>query len=457
MRHVLGIMFLCALGSENSFAQTDVEMNHFAFGFEMEVETGKGIVELPIPANIYETVVDPLLGDLAVFNLKGEVVPHAFGRTEGQIVENTALPKDLTMFPIYGETNDVGEFRELKVKTSQDGKILELKSGRSKVNAKLLIGYLIDAVQAPGKIAKLKFVLDEQQSNAFLKVSLEGSDDLETWVYVGSTAVLGRFAVNQEVLVKDELTLSGQQKRYYRLSWRNGDADVRLRGVSAVFAPEQEIKKEALRWNAVTGVKVEDPNSGVAYDYDVGGYFPIQGIQVRFEDQNSMATLAVSGSNQQKGPWQAVYTGKFYEFVRNGTTVSNLESEVNEHFFRFWRVQLKSNAAGVGDKFPRISFGWRPRMLRFLARGDGPFILAFGSGFARIRQDLESVDFGLGGEVGSANLSDRRTLGGANQLIYKEPKSLPLKKLILWASLIAGVISLAVMAWQVKKQMNTLT
>jgi hypothetical protein len=96
-------------------------------------------------------------------------------------------------------------------------------------------------------------------------------------------------------------------------------------------------------------------------------------------------------------------------------------------------------------------------MLRFLARGDGPFILAFGSGFARIRQDLESVDFGLGGEVGSANLSDRRTLGGANQLIYKEPKSLPLKKLILWASLIAGVISLAVMAWQVKKQMNTLT
>jgi len=283
-------------------------------------------------------------------------------------------------------------------------------------------------------------------------MSVEGSDDLKAWDTVEADGVLGKFEINSEKLTKDEVQLNAKKYNYYRLILRSDAGEVTLNGAKAVFSTSQEKAEDALQWKDVVGKKIEEPNSQIVYQYDVGGFYPISGIKVRFVDQNSTASLSVDTSNSENGPWNPVKTANFFAVTKEGANLSNLQTTFDERQSRFWRIRLNSNSSGVGSRFPDISFGWRAKVIRFLARGDAPFTLAYGSSKVVNAPQSDLVGSDWAKEVGAGTLKDKLPFGGTEKLVVVEKTEYPWKKIVLWGLLLVGVIFLGSMALQVKKQ-----
>ncbi len=194
--------------------------------------------------------------------------------------------------------------------------------------------------------------------------------------------MLAKFEVNNEKLEKNEIELQRSNFAYYRISWGNTNEEIKLTSVKAIFASESVQVEEPLQWRTVSGSKVPSTSGPIVYQYDIEGYFPVSGLKVRFADKNSIARVSIEAANDQNGPWTFIQSPTFFTVVKEGAELSNLQVGMDGRRFRFWRLNLNSNPSGVGGRFPEISFGWRPNFARFLARGEGPFSVAYGSATA---------------------------------------------------------------------------
>jgi hypothetical protein len=439
----------------SSFAQQNILKEDFAFGSEIEITDNKSVIDVILPEDVYQVTKSNTLADLAVFNSKGEVVPHILVTPESKVIDKSLPSEDLTLFPVYGAKNSESNFSNIKISTAKDGTIVEIQSG-NKVNKKdkskkTVVGYLVDATKIKNKIEKFQISLDGVQDNYFIKVILEGSQDLKNWSAIESEAVLAKFEVNNEKLKKDKVQLSGSAFTYYRISWPSTSDEIKLSSVKAIFSTEKEKVEEPLQWKPVTGIKTPAANDKIIYQYDVGGYYPVSGLKVQFADQNSIARVSIEAANDEKGAWSPIQTSTFFTVIKEGAELSNLQVNFSDRQFRFWRLHLNSNLAGVGSRFPDITFGWRPNIVRFLARGEGPFTLAYGSSKAINVPQSDLINADWTKEVGKGNLKSKVAFGGPEKLVVEKKSEYPIRKIMLWGVLLLGVVLLGSMAFQVKK------
>ena len=105
-----------------------------------------------------------------------------------------------------------------------------------------------------------------------------------------------------------------------------------------------------------------------------------------------------------------------------------------------------------------MKVGWLADQVLFLARGRGPFQLAYGAvGVKASEVAITTLTIGGDGKGGiqaqSTKLGTRVTLGGESRLALV-PDPFPWKKWTLWAVLGLGVILMGWMASRLAGQMN---
>ena len=215
-----------------AFGQQSLSKEDFAFGSEIEIIDNKSVVDVILPEDVYQVTKSNTLTDLAVFNSKGEVVPHILVTPESKVIDKSLPSEDLTLFPVYGAKNSESNFSNIKISTAKDGTIVEIqssnKTNKKDKSKKTVVGYLIDATKIKNKIEKFQLSLDGVQDNYFIKVILEGSQDLKNWNAIESDAVLAKFEVKNEKLKKDEVQLQGSAFTYYRISWPSTSDEIKL-------------------------------------------------------------------------------------------------------------------------------------------------------------------------------------------------------------------------------------
>lgn len=445
-------VFIFLFYSASVFAEQSLVKEDFAFGNEIVIGELKSVIQVVLPEEVYLIAKNPDLSDIGVFNSRNEVLPHLLMTPETKTIEKTLQPLHLTLFPVHGIKGDPKSFEKLKVYPSNEGAIIEIQNDTQNLSHKIVIGYLIDASKIENHISKIQFFLDGAPENAFINISFGGSDDLKEWDIIEANGVLGNFEINKQKLTKDEVSVNEKKYRYYGLIFRNHAFKVRLKGAKAFFSTSKEKTEESLQWKEVASKKIKEANNQIIYQYDVGGFYPISGIKVRFMDQNSAANLSIETSNNENGPWSAVKTTNFFSVAKEGSTFSNLQTLFEERQSRFWRIRLNSDSSGIGHRFPSVSFGWHFKVIRFLARGEAPFTLAYGS-FKVVngpQTDLFGADWAK--DIGTGTLKNKIRLGGTEKLIGVEKTEYPWKKIILWGLLLSGVIFLGSMAFHIKKQ-----
>lgn len=180
--------------------------------------------------------------------------------------------------------------------------------------------------------------------------------------------------------------------------------------------------------------------------------FPVNKVRFRFTGKNTLVKASIFSRTDDGAPWRYRQGGIFYNLEIDKSSLVQDTLSVGPVSDRFWRVKI-FDASADSNSIPVFELGWTPQELLFLARGEGPFVLAYGS--ARLSENAPSGSFpallsnvmeeGGGSLLKTATPGERIELGGAGQLV-PEPPPLPWKKWLLWGMLVIGVVIIAWMA-----------
>jgi hypothetical protein len=193
------------------------------------------------------------------------------------------------------------------------------------------------------------------------------------------------------------------------------------------------------------------PSESAELSFDAARRAPITYARLALSQDNTSLRIAIDSRDDEKASWSTRWSGEAYSIITDTERRVSPPAEFAATTDPLWRVRL-TNPGETFSQSPTLELGYRPARLRFLAQGEGPFTLAFGSRRAEAsparaceglladmkREDLEQ-------NIGEAMAGLPRNLGGDDAL-RPLPKKTPVRQIVLWGVLILGVGALVAMA-----------
>jgi hypothetical protein len=406
---------------------------------------GDPLQRLTLPFEVYRDA-RPDLADLRLFNAKDEGLPIAFAGTPEPTRESPRTTA-LTMFPLYSRAPAAASSPnvDIQVRTGRNGTVVSVhEGGRRAPDQQRPIAWLIDATQLETPTRYLIVDWNSGPGLEVARVTVEASDDLKSWQTVASSAPVLRAEQGGRVLSQTKIDVGGVKMKYLRLT--ASPADFMLRAVTAEAASST---RPAPR--LTTMVKGKPGAKPGEFTYDLGARLPIEAVRLRFGEVNSVAPFTLRAGDDPAKPGHTVTSATFYRLVREGVELESPKVEVGRQSARYWVAQLDPNSPPPGGGAPTLEVEWRAGQLVYVARGEGPYTLAFGNPEAK-RVMLETNQLipgyerlaelklpqGQVGAVASGAHGDewwRKVIGDT-----------PPKKVALWAVLVIAVLALAFMA-----------
>ena len=316
----------------------------------------------------------------------------------------------------------------------------------------MLLGYLVDVSSSKGALSKLVLEWDQIPGGYVGAVNVEASEDLKHWKPVASNAPLVSLAQGGQKLEQKSITLRGVRSRYLRLTWSTGTNVLQLNSVLAQHANEATPRERT--WKDVLAM----PDADKRGDYlaDFGGIFPVDRLQIRLPQDNAVAPAQIFSRNTPDDEWTREQRTVAYRLRQNGQEITSPEIVVKPRMRRYWLFRVDQQAGGIGEGAIQVRAGWIAREIVFAARGDAPFMLAYGNGTALPNAlAMQTLVPGWGSEsapeIALATTGPMQTLAGAAAARQR----VDMKKVALWAALLAGVAVLGFMAWRLSKQLQS--
>jgi len=416
--------------------------------------TGNGALhELPLPAEVYTGANRSDLGDLAVFNGGGEIVPFTLVQPHpaATVVEGRRLP----LFPLSGNTRRQNGNLSMQVRTDEHGAIVNLTTMPGGSTQAAVTTYVVDASSLERTVNGFDFDLKPGGKEYVGSLRIETSDDLQHW-QEHACGALATLAAGSQQLSRSRIEFPAVKSRYFRLTVGPDKGMPVITAVTARLESSLAVPGRATARYFITPVK------GQAGDYVVrtGGRMPVDRVRLLFDDLNSLAGVTFFSRTDDKSPWLERGSGTFYRLRRDSSVVESASLEIVPTPDREWLIRIRQPGNDLGERLPMFEVGWQPQRLIFAARGEPPFRLAFGS--ARIGEDNmrdESIAAGLATwekqqiKPLPALAGESVESGGKNALRPTIPAT-TWRQLLLWSALCSGVLLLARMAWKLSREMG---
>lgn len=459
----VGILVLLALGIAPAglVAQAlQPTPQDFAWGKPLVLEEQGGLYRLPLSESVHRGLARADMGDLRVFNAAGELVPQLLldaRAPQGEAGQALALP--WFALPTVQQQQQAG--MGIRIRTDEQGAVIDVQRRDPEKDReqdwqqeRAAYQYLIDASMLERPMTALQLQWQAGEENFLLPITVELSDDLQHWRRLPGPFTIASMAQGDASLRQDTLSLDGLQSRYLRIGWPLASRGVPLEGVQVWL--EGERPEPPRQWITLQPHEMQ-PQRG-EYHFEVDGQFPFDRAQLLLPQDNTtaLATLYTTASLEEPS-WYTRHRGIHYRVGEWQSPAAVIRPTRD----RYWRLQVDMGGGGLGAGAPQLRLGWTPRELLFLARGEGPFMLAFGAHDMPAAQDegLRSLlttsprqtteqTVQLGAQLGA-----RLELGGEARL-SPPPEPLPWRQILLWAVLLLGVALLAAMAWQLSRQLR---
>ena len=191
--------------------------------------------------------------------------------------------------------------------------------------------------------------------------------------------------------------------------------------------------------------------------YDLGASLPIEAVRLVPGGQNSITAFTIHARTGTSGEWTPI---AIYRLVRDGSEVPATALEIGRHTAREWMARADQQAGSVGVTAPRIEVQWRDAEVVFVARGDGPFRLAFGDPEAKtawmpVASLIPGYERGDEMKVSQAQLEAIVSGEEKPSLWPQWALRWGPRRLVLWSLLVIAVAVLGFMAWRLFRQMRT--
>jgi hypothetical protein len=392
-----------------------------------------------LPRDVYLVVTQPGLDDLRVFNASGTSVPTSIRQVAPPAPGKEELVS-VPVFPLYTRAA-AGLGTSAQVKIDGQGAVVEVSGNAA--SGKTLTSYLVDASALKEALDGIALDWQAPADAGFLGyVRVEGSDDLNRWRTLQPSAAIAQMRQGSFTILQRDIEWTGTRAKYLRVWW-----PVELRAATLVAArvrPQRSATPLEPRWEFLTPTPVPD-SPGVA-SYDTGGRFPVERVDVEFADATDATSVTIRSRADLSDDLRVRYSGLFYSLAESDTRLTNTPAAVARTVDRYWSIETERDG-GWGGRPPRLKVGWYPQELLFVARGDGPYTLAYGSG--RVGRDDTPIDAVLANlDEGSRQRIREATLGAPYDLGGREVLAAPRswRREVLWAVLIGAVLVLGLFA-----------
>jgi hypothetical protein len=280
------------------------------------------------------------------------------------------------------------------------------------------------------------------------RLRVEGSDDLAYWQTLVEGAPIANLRAGESRLVERRIETRLLRSKFWRLSWLGEQAPFEITSVTAEPAGDrQEIGRPSL---VVEGTPVAGKPG--EFEFDVQSQLPVDRLNLELPEVNSVADVQLLSRTGPKSPWSPVTRSGFYRLQSSAGELVNGEISIAPTSDRFWLARIDLRGNGLGSGKPKLRIAWPPHEVVFLARGGGPYILAFGNASTTAMMGRIAA-LPKGGAVLYAPLGKREILGGESRLTPVVDASLS-KSTILWIVLGLGVALLAYMAYRLAKDLK---
>ncbi len=443
------------LFSSLALAAGEPAMQDFARGHEIHTDGSSAIYRLLLPEEIYQTVVRHDLGDVRVFNQDRERVPFAIQRPHEKKVLRTAW-FDLPVFPLRKESRMLASDQAIDISIGEDGSILRLryKNDPEQIGDDGINSYLLDLSGISQPVDALEVIVKDANEEGYLKkVRLESSDDLNHWTILVDDATLTELSYGTHSLKKNQINLPGRKLKYIRFSWKDDNEGLRISNIRALLKTAHNEQHQ--QWSSVKATR--SPDNENIYLFDLGGVYPVEHINVTLPDDNTLIEAVVRSRHDNEDKWRTQYAGLFYRLNMKGTQLEGEPIDVRLSTDRYWEMEVRSSDS-VGSAMPELHFAWQPNELYFLARGKGPYILAYGNAEAEPpEKPISTLMKVLGSDkeqelVQLATLGAQLTLRGESALVPE--KHIPWREILLWVILVSGVFVVGLLSWKLMRQMG---
>jgi hypothetical protein len=426
----------------------DLTPNDFAYGIKV-VTTGEAAAyRVALPLAIYQTVVHADLSDVRVFNERGEPVPFRLERPRSQ---STAQATEIPL-PLFTLRGDPGKALDAVRVTIESGNTrVEVPSSTTAQGTTVAVSsYVLDgrSLAAPVSAFNLSWSADAPDFAGHVRI--EASDDLGLWRTLVFNAPIANLHAGDARIIERRVELTATTAKYWRLSWPDTPAPFELTSITAEPARD---RVDVTRATVTVGGKPIASKRG-EFEFDLGAKLPVDRLTLELPEQNSIVEVELLSRAAPTDAWHTATRAGFYRLknAANAELTNGLVA-VEPTSDRYWLARVDMQGGGLGPSAPKLRAGWLPHDIVFLARGAGPFTLAYGSSAAQSVASLSGVPTTIA--IANAALGEPNALGGAARLEpVRQKLNLWSKTTVLWTVLVIGVAVLAFMAYRLARELK---
>ena len=416
------------------------------FAYRMQVGgTGDAAAyRIVLPLAVYQTIVHPDLADLRVFNGGGEQVPFAIERPAAETLAKAATA--LALFPLKDDSSATLDAVRVTIESGQSA--INVQAGGQAPPTGRINTYLLDGRSVDAPVAALRLEWPQDAADFAGRVRVEASDSLGDWRSVAGAAPIANLHASTGRLIEQRVEFAPTSAKYWRLSWVGSAAPFVL--TSALAEPAKR-NVDAHHSSLSVAASLTKHPSG-EFEYDLDARLPVDRVNLELPDTNTVVEVELLSRARSTDAWHTVRRSGFYRLKSGGEELRNGPVPVALNTDAHWLLRADPKGGGLGSVAPQLIVEWVPHELVFLARGAGPFYVAYGSATA------ESAAVSLAGlpknvPIGSASLSSPQPLGGEVRL-QPPPAPYAWKAALLWGVLLAGAALLAWMALRLSKDFS---
>jgi hypothetical protein len=390
-----------------------------------------------LPIEVYQSITRPDLGDLRVFNARGEPVPHElWSSPDEERVERKVVPA--RAFPLLAASPDELKAIRVRIESGKESVGVALSPGSE---AREVVAYVLDPGPVDASYVGERLILHwEPSGESFVRqVRVEGSDDLSSFRVLAS-GVVADLRRDGERLLRNEIPLESSLTRYLKLTGGDGAFPLRLTGVELTLRSKTE--RAEVQWHEIATLRSEE--QGLVFE--TPGPVHVEAIDVLPPETNTWTEVQLFSRPDANAPWVLRANSAVYRFDGADTRV-----EVRPARDRYWRLTTDESRGGFGSIPPALRVGYRPDEMLFVARGEPPFEIAYGNRRAgpppRTAQSLRKLASSDDGRFVSSSdvvLGEPRALAGQKAL--SEPLIRDWKSFVLWGALGAASLALLLIA-----------
>ena len=430
-------------------------LEDFAFGIELNTDSSAPIYRLPVPQQVYQKIYRSDLGDIRIFNSNGQRIPYAI-RVQKTRETTRSYWVNLPVFPLKGNPEHLRRMENIEIRVNDNGRIIEIQyQDETGQDDSIISSYIIDLSAVKQDIDELVFDISDDAGSYLKSVYIEKSEDLNNWSMLVSNASLSRLQYGSHTLEKNNINVPNQRTNYLRFTWRDNSENLQVKSVRALLTTTGREADQERQWSTITGV--QPAQGGNKYEFDLGGSYPVDKVNILLPDQNTLIEAVLRSRNNPESTWNTHYTGLFYKMEMQDTLIEQQDIPIRTTTARYWQLDVKTDD-GIGSGLPQLKFAWVPNEIYFLARGSGPYILAYGN--SQVLAPEKPINALMQVLSNEQQQSMIQPAGYGKTITYKGDaalvplKEIPWRQIILWLIMIAAVITIAVIAHRLYREMD---